>query len=64
VRLPFVGASYFFVPPLSRSKYVPPLCRRYQSGLYKVGEMLQYTNRGLGVMYTRVRLTAGPRSRS
>ncbi len=60
VRLPFLGASYFFVPPLSRSKYVPPLCRRYQSGLYKVGEMLQYTNRGLGVMYARVRVNCRP----
>jgi uncharacterized protein len=60
VRLPFLGASYFFVPPLSRSKYVPPLSRRYQSGLYRVGEMLQYTNRGLGVMYARVRFNCRP----
>jgi uncharacterized protein len=60
VRLPFLGASYFFVPPLSRSKYVPPLSRRYQSGLYRVGEMLQYTNRGLGVMYAQVRFNCRP----
>lgn len=53
-------ASYFFVPPLSCSKYMLPLCRRYQSGLYKVGEMLQYTNRGLGVTYTRMRLNCRP----
>jgi len=61
VRVPFLG-SPFFVPPLSllASSYVPPLARKYQSGLYKVGEMRQYTNRGLGVFYARFRLNCRP----
>jgi predicted MPP superfamily phosphohydrolase/ubiquinone/menaquinone biosynthesis C-methylase UbiE len=49
VRVPFLGA------PL-----VPPLSRKYPSGLYRVGKMLQYTNRGLGIMYTRVRVNCRP----
>ena len=59
VRVPFLG-SPFLVWPLSRHEYVPPLSRRYQSGLYRVGKMYQYTNRGLGVMWVRVRLNCRP----
>ncbi len=59
VRVPFLGAPHF-LPPLSRSKYVPPLSRRYQSGLYRVGKMFQYTNRGLGIIYARVRVNCRP----
>ncbi len=46
IAFPFVG------PPL-----LPPLGRKYPIGLYQVGDMLQYTNRGLG------RLPIEPRMR-
>jgi len=59
VRIPFLGAP-LFVPPLSRHPDVPPLARKYQSGLYKVKKMHQYTNRGLGTMSLRLRLYCRP----
>jgi uncharacterized protein len=61
VRVPFLGCP-FFMPPLSLlvASYVPPLSRKYQSGYYRVGEMHQYTNRGLGIMYTPFRLNCRP----
>src|SRR5918997_1534570 len=34
--------------PLLRFPFLPKLCRRYPVGLYRVSEMLLYTNRGLG----------------
>ena len=49
IRLPFLGAPY-----------LPPLSRRYPSGLYQVGKMLQYTNRGLGTMLARLRFNCRP----
>jgi len=50
------------VPLLSRLGYsfVPPLIYKYPSGLYEVGEMYQYTNRGLGVIQARFRLNSRP----
>ena len=48
VRLPLLGA------PL-----LPPLGRRYPRGLYKVGDMLLYTNRGLG-SHPRLRFSCRP----
>jgi uncharacterized protein len=59
VRLPFLG-SPLFVPPFSLYPDVPPLARKYTSGLYKVRNMHQYTNRGLGVMCLRLRLLCRP----
>ncbi len=61
VRLPFLGCP-FFLPPLSflLSTRTPPLARKYQSGYYKVREMHQYTNHGLGVMYAPFRLNCRP----
>ena len=61
VRLPFLKAPYV-VPLLSRLGYsfVPPLIYEYPSGLYEVGEMYQYTNRGLGVIYARFRFNCRP----
>jgi len=61
VRIPFLKTPYV-VPLLSRLGYsfVPPLIYQYPSGLYKVGEMYQYTNRGLGVIYARFRLNSRP----
>lgn len=49
VVLPFVGA-----PVLPRNG------RRYPSGLYKVGEMYQYTNRGIGMGTKGVRYNCRP----
>ncbi len=61
VRIPFLETPYV-VPLLSRLGYsfVPPLIYEYPSGLYEVGEMYQYTNRGLGVIYARFRLNSRP----
>ena len=49
VRVPLLG------PPV-----LPPLGRKYPSGLYQVGQMQQYTNRGLGMLPPRVRLCCRP----
>lgn len=49
VVLPFIG------PPL-----LPRNGRKYPSGLYKVGEMYQYTNRGIGTGYQGIRLNCRP----
>ena len=49
VRMPFWG-------PL----VMPPFSQRYTSGLYEVGDMLQYTNRGLGFVDARVRFLCRP----
>jgi uncharacterized protein len=61
VRIPFLKTPYV-VPLLSRLgfSFVPPLIYDYPSGLYEVGEMYQYTNRGLGVIYARFRLNSRP----
>jgi predicted MPP superfamily phosphohydrolase len=49
VRLPFYGPIY-----------LPPLSQRYTRGLYEVGSMLQYTNRGLGFVDARLRFLSRP----
>ncbi|HLG76774.1 MAG TPA: metallophosphoesterase [Ktedonobacteraceae bacterium] len=49
IRVPFLGAIQ-----------VPPLASRYRDGLYRVGQMLHYTNRGLGMVEPRVRLNCLP----
>jgi predicted MPP superfamily phosphohydrolase len=49
VVLPFIG------PPI-----LPYLGRKYPSGLYKVGEMLQYTNRGIGMARLPIRINCPP----
>jgi uncharacterized protein len=49
VILPFVG------PPI-----LPYLGRKYPLGLYKVGEMFQYTNRGVGMARLPVRINCPP----
>jgi uncharacterized protein len=61
VRIPFLKTPYV-VPLLSRLgfSFVPPLIYEYPGGLYEVGEMYQYTNRGLGVIYARFRLNSRP----
>jgi hypothetical protein len=49
VVLPFIG------PPV-----LPHLGHKYGSGLYKVGEMFQYTNRGVGMARLPVRINCPP----
>jgi uncharacterized protein len=45
----------FFGPP-----FLPYLGRKYPSGLYKIGNMLQYTNRGLGMNRLAIRINCPP----
>lgn len=49
IRLPLLGAPV-----------LPPLAREYPAGLYEVGEMVQYTNRGVGMIEPRVRFNCRP----
>jgi hypothetical protein len=49
VRLPLLG------PPI-----LPPYGRKYPMGLYRVGRMWLYTNRGVGMLSPRVRLNCRP----
>jgi predicted MPP superfamily phosphohydrolase len=49
VVLPFVG------PPI-----LPYMGRKYPSGLYKIGEMFQYTNRGVGMARLTLRINCPP----
>jgi predicted MPP superfamily phosphohydrolase len=49
IRLPFFG-----------SLILPPLSKKYYSGRYQVGEMIQYTNRGIGMSGVHLRLGARP----
>jgi hypothetical protein len=49
VRLPLLG------PPI-----LPPYGRKYPMGLYRVGRMWLYTNRGVGMLRPRVRLNCRP----
>lgn len=49
IRLPGYGALR-----------LPRLGKRYQAGLYHVGGMLHYTNRGLGMMFPQIRLNCRP----
>ena len=49
VVIPFYGAPI-----------LPYLGKKYPSGLYRVGNMLQYTNRGLGMIEPSVRFNCPP----
>jgi uncharacterized protein len=49
VRLPFV-----------RPLYLPDLARKYFAGLYKIRDLILYTNRGLGTLALPVRLNCPP----
>lgn len=49
VRAPFWGPVF-----------LPPFSQRYTSGLYEVGDMLQYTNRGIGFVDARLRFLCRP----
>jgi hypothetical protein len=39
---------------------LPPMGRKYHTGLYRVGDMIQYTNRGLGVVGLPFRFWSRP----
>ncbi len=39
---------------------LPRLCKKYPSGLYQVGGMMQYTNRGLGTVILPIRFNCRP----
>lgn len=45
--------------PLIGSPFLPPYGRRYDMGLYRIGKMLLYTNRGIGVT-APIRLNCRP----
>lgn len=49
IVLPFIGAPV-----------LPWLGKKYSSGLYKVGEMWQYTNRGVGMVDLSLRINCPP----
>ena len=49
VRVPALGAPI-----------LPDLGKKYSIGLYQVGDMQQYTNRGLGMVYPPVRINCRP----
>ncbi len=49
MRLPLIGAPR-----------LPPLGRRYPDGLYRVGDMLQFTGRGVGMVRPYVRFNCRP----
>lgn len=46
--------------PYQTPPKLPPLGRKYPIGLYKVGNMIQYTNRGLGMVRPLVRFGSRP----
>jgi uncharacterized protein len=48
------------VLPLLGAPVLPYLGRKYPSGLYRVGEMWQYTNRGVGMARLKVRFNCRP----
>ena len=49
VRIPLLGRAI-----------LPPLSQKYTRGLYRVGGMIQYTNRGLGSVDLRLRFLCRP----
>ncbi len=46
--------------PVLDPPYLPPHARRYPLGLYRVAGMLQYTNRGVGMLGPHIRLNCRP----
>ena len=48
------------VMPLTGPVVLPRLGRKYHTGLYQVGNMLQYTNRGVGTVGPSLRLNCPP----
>lgn len=48
------------VVPFLGPLVLPNYGRKYPSGLYKIGDMIQYTNRGLGMVFPYVRFLCRP----
>lgn len=48
------------VPPFLGPLRLPPYGRKYHTGLYQIGNMLQYTNRGVGMVRPHVRFNCRP----
>jgi predicted MPP superfamily phosphohydrolase len=48
------------IAPFAGPLRLPHLGRKYPLGLYRVGDMLQYTNRGVGMVYPYVRFNCRP----
>lgn len=48
------------VMPLIGSPWLPRLAQKYPSGLYRVGDMWQYTNRGVGMAGPNIRFHCPP----
>ncbi|NER28334.1 MAG: metallophosphoesterase [Symploca sp. SIO1C4] len=46
--------------PLIKPPVLPPYGKKYPVGRYQVGEMIQYTNRGLGMVKPKVRFNSRP----
>lgn len=46
--------------PLHGPIFLPPLSRKYPMGLYHIGNILAYTNRGLGMLSPHVRFDCRP----
>jgi len=46
--------------PFLRRLVLPPFSQRYVAGLYRVGDMVLYTNRGLGFVSLRLRFLCRP----
>jgi uncharacterized protein len=46
--------------PFLRRKVLPPYAKTYPSGLYRVGNMFQYTSRGVGMVKPHVRFNCRP----
>lgn len=49
IRVPFSGAPV-----------IPPLAEIYPAGLYQIGDLLHYTNRGVGMIAPQVRINCRP----
>ncbi len=48
------------LPFLKRPLKLPSLSKKYHTGLYQVGKMIQYTNRGLGMITPAIRFNCRP----
>ena len=46
--------------PFRKPPVLPPYAKKYPSGFYQVGNMIQYTNRGLGMVKPLIRFNCRP----
>ncbi len=50
----------FIIPPFETTPFRGPNSTKYPVGLYKVGQMIQYTSKGLGTNSFRIRINCKP----